>query len=171
MMSNELKTRFSLFSVIFFTFFINLQKNKKKHNTKSRVASHNEHKFPNNDLHTDSTTHSWRQKSKREPAVHTYIQSRRELFLSVCGYLCKYYFAVIVTDFLMRAKKILKFTFLSAASRANRMRVFVYLPVCACVGWKWTTITVKKYIYNTAQESRKLSKYFLSFTFACRCRF
>lgn len=47
-----------------------------------------------------------KEKSERETAEtgpHTYIHYRRELLASV--YVCEYYYAVIVTDFLMRAKK------------------------------------------------------------------
>lgn len=36
-------------------------------------------------------------------------------FVCVCDFVCEYYFAVIVTDFLMRAKKILKLLFYSRA--------------------------------------------------------
>lgn len=117
-----------------------------------------------------------RENSRDGPAVCLYA-SRRELLNGVC--MCEYYYAVIVTDFLMRAKKkekkILKLLFF-----IRRTARSPYVSMCV-IGYEYASVSrvkmnnywqERKNIYNTAQESteeaKKLSKNVLSFSF-CLC--
>lgn len=95
---------------------------------------------------------------RRARRAHTYAAANYS-----CVNVCAYYYAVIVTDFLMR-EKILKLLFFIRRLAHWSYDSVSYLRLCACVGWKWT-ITVKR----KNQPRRKLS-IFLSFTF-CLCCF
>lgn len=122
-------------------------------------------------ISTPTAIYTRRQKVVRErkqPASAHTCKCRRELFSDQeCVVVCGYYYAVIVTDFLMRAKKekILKFTFYPRSPCVNMRSA-----ACQCVGHaecKWT-ITVKheeEKIFTTQRKNHRQSS--LGLLLAC----